>query len=167
MELLLYNLTQHIKEQMPSLSMVDEDYGQLEALDNEEVDMYPLTYPAVLIDAPLADWSNLAGKSQKGTATVTVKLIIDCYDDTHNGSGTEDKILGRAEMVKQLHKCLQRYRPIDDGELIRTKSQSYTWKHGIKVYLAEYKVAVTDIIQETMKVDAPRKVAVSVGMLRP
>ncbi|MBO7052216.1 MAG: hypothetical protein J6W24_06080 [Prevotella sp.] len=163
MESLLYNLVTYIKEQMPSLTMVDEDYGQLEALDNENVDMYPLTYPAVLIDAPQADWSNLAGKSQKGTATVNVKLIIDCYKDTHYESGSTDGIMERAEMVEQLHKALQRYRPADDGELIRTKSRFYTWNHGIKVYQAEYTVAVTDIILETTTIDAPKKIVVSVA----
>ena len=33
MESLLYQLINHIKEQMPSLSLVDEDYGQLEAIE--------------------------------------------------------------------------------------------------------------------------------------
>ena len=30
---------------------MDEDYGQLENLRNEQEDMYPLTFPAVLIEA--------------------------------------------------------------------------------------------------------------------
>ena len=38
-----------IKENMPSLSLVDEDYGQLEAIDKEDVDTYPVTFPCVLI----------------------------------------------------------------------------------------------------------------------
>ena len=37
MESLLYQLINHIKEQMPSLSLVDEDYGQLEAIDKEDM----------------------------------------------------------------------------------------------------------------------------------
>ena len=32
MELLLYHLIDHIKKEMPELSLVDEDYGQLEAI---------------------------------------------------------------------------------------------------------------------------------------
>ena len=36
MELLLYHLIDHIKESMTSLSLVDEDYGQLEAIDKDE-----------------------------------------------------------------------------------------------------------------------------------
>lgn len=105
MEHLLHKLASHIKESMPSLSLVDEDYGQLEALDKDNIDMYPLTFPAVLIDAPECDWSGIAGKSQKGTAKVGVKLIIDCYDDTHYASGTTDAILARAGMVASSTGC--------------------------------------------------------------
>ena len=50
MELLLYHLINHIKESMPSLSLVDEDYGQMEAIDKEDVDTYPVTFPCVLSD---------------------------------------------------------------------------------------------------------------------
>lgn len=165
MELLLYHLIDHIKENMPSLSLVDEDYGQLEAIDKEDVDTYPVTFPCVLIDIPETEWSNLSGKSQKGKAKVNVRLVIDCYDDTHYGSGTEEKTLERAEMVKELHKILQGFRPDEDGELIREKSRFYTWSHGIKVYEMLYSVAATDIIQETEKVAAPRSVVLSVSKL--
>ena len=167
MELLLYHLINHIKESMPSLSLVDEDYGQLEAIDKEDVDTYPVTFPCVLIDIPDTEWSDLSGKSQKGKAKVNVRLVIDCYDDTHYGSGTEETMLERAEMVKELHKILQGYRPDEDGELIREKSRFYTWSHGIKVYEMLYSVAATDIIQETEKVAAPRKVVLSVERLSP
>lgn len=165
MESLLYHLINHIKENMPSLSMVDEDYGQLEAIDKEDMDTYPVTFPAVLIDIPETEWSNLSNKSQKGKAKVNVRLVIDCYDDTHFGSETMEKILERAEMADTLHKTLQCYRPEADGELIREKSRFYTWSHGIKVYEALYSISVKDIIQETMAVDAPRKVSISVKTL--
>ncbi len=49
MESLLYQLINHIKDGMPSLSLVDEDYGQLEAIDKEDMDTYPVTFPCVLI----------------------------------------------------------------------------------------------------------------------
>lgn len=163
MELLLYHLINHIKEQMPELSLVDEDYGQLEAIDKEETDTYPVTFPCVLIDTPETDWDNIAGKSQKGKAKVGVRLVIDCYDDTHYGSGTMEAILQRSEMVEKLHRALQCFRPTQDGELIREKSKFYTWSHGIKVYEMLYSVAVKDIIRETMTVDAPKKVVISVG----
>lgn len=155
MELLIYHLISHIKESMPSLSLVDEDYGQLEAIDKENMETYPVTFPCVLIDIPETDWSNLSGKSQKGKAKVNVRLVIDCYDDTHYGSGTMEAMIDRAEMVKELHRSLQGFRPDQDGELIREKSRFYTWSHGIKVYEMLYTVSATDILQETVTVHAP------------
>ncbi len=165
MELLLYHLIDHIREEMPELSLVDEDYGQLEAIDKVDMDTYPVTFPCVLIDIPETDWENLAGKSQKGKARIGVRLAVDCYDDTHYASGTMEAILERAGMVERLHRALQCFRPVKDGELIREKSRFHTWNHGIKVYEMLYSVSVRDIIRETVKVDAPRKVVVSAGIL--
>ena len=151
----------YIQENMSNLSLVDEDYGQLEAINNEDIDTYPVTFPAVLIDAPETEWNNLSGKSQNGTAKVKVRLVIDCYDDTHAGSGTLEAIQDRAEMVKDLHKLLQCHRIDGGGALIREKSRFYTWSHGIKVYEMEYSISVSDIIQETIKAAAPRAIVVS------
>ena len=165
MEELLYNLIAHINEGLPELSLVDEDYGQLEALDDPNIDQYPLTYPAVLIDAAETEWSDITGLSQKGKATVRLRLIIDCYDDTHEPSGTMGAIMQRAEMLGNLHRLVQGFRPMDDGVMRREKSRFYTWKHGIKVYENVYTLTVTENIQETEKADAPKKIVLSVGRL--
>lgn len=165
MESLLYQLIDHIRENMPSLSMVDEDYGQLEAVDKGDMQTYPVTFPCVLIDMPETEWSCLGGKSQKGKARVNVRLAIDCYDDTHFGSGTMEAMKERSGMAAQLHALLQCFRPDGDGELIREKSRFYTWSHGIKVYEMMYSVSVTDIVRETVRAGAPRRVSVSAERL--
>lgn len=156
MEYLLSRLISHISEEMPSLSVVDEDYGQLEAIDRDDVDMYPLTFPSVLINAEGTDWSCLSDKSQKGVANITFKLVIDCYDDTHANSGTVEAVTQRQELVNKLHNILQKFRPVDDGELIRVKSKFYTWNHGIKVYEMTYTLVVTDIICQTTTIASQR-----------
>jgi hypothetical protein len=155
MESLLYHLIDYIQTNMPELRTVDEDYGQLEALDNEDTDTYPIVFPAVLINTPDTDWSCLQGKNQKGEAQLTIRLCMDCYDDTHSGSGTLDKILERQEKVQALHELLQCFRPLDDGELIRTRSKFYTWNHGIKIYELYYTLAVQDMITETTTTPKP------------
>lgn len=146
MEKLLQDLINLFGRVMPELSTIDEDYGQLEMIDQQDRDTYPLTYPALLIDAPDAQWSNIAGLSQKGIATIRVRLILDCYDDTHHGSGTTDKIAERAEMRKKVHKFLQGYRVDEKSTLIRTTSRFFTWNHGIKVYEQTYTCVVTEMI---------------------
>jgi hypothetical protein len=161
MEKLLQDLINLFGREMPELSTIDEDYGQLEMINQENRDTYPLTYPAMLIDAPDTQWSNIAGLSQKGTATVRARLIIDCYDDTHFGSGTTDRIAGRAAMRKKVHKLLQGYRVDEESTLIRTGSRFYTWDHGIKVYEQTYTCVVTELLEpETEPVSASPKISV-------
>jgi len=153
MEKLLQDLINLFGQLMPELSTIDEDYGQLEMINQENRDTYPLTYPALLIDAPDVQWSNIEGLSQKGTATIRARLIIDCYDDTHHGSGTTSYIAQRAALRAKVHELLQGHRVDGWGPLIRSSSRFYTWDHGIKVYEQTYICVVTEIIE-------PPKVAV-------
>ena len=161
MEKLLESLIDLFGQQMPELRTVDEDYGQLEMINQENRDTYPLTFPAVLIDAPDVSWSNIGGLSQKGTATIRVRLIIDCYDDTHYGSNTTELIAHRAALRAKVHKLLQGYRIEDMTELIRTNSRFYTWDHGIKVYEQTYTGVVTELLQpETIPAHSSPKVVI-------
>lgn len=161
---MICKLVAHINEQMPELSMVDEDYGQLENLEDDNRDMYPITFPAVLVENTETEWSNLAGRSQKGDAMFRVRLIIDCYDDTHAECGTQYAVEEREDMRSRLHTILQGFRPVDDGVLIRKRSKFFTWYHGIKVYEMTYTCVVTETIRETVKAERP-KVSLSVGKL--
>jgi len=161
MEKLLESLIDLFGREMPELRTVDEDYGQLEMINQENRDTYPLTFPAVLIDAPDVSWSNIGGLSQKGTATIRVRLIIDCYDDTHYGSNTTARITERAALRRKVHKLLQGYRIEDMTELIRTNSRFYTWDHGIKVYEQTYTGVVTELLQpEKIPAHASPKVVI-------
>ena len=167
MERLLEALINLFGQQMPELSTIDEDYGQLEMINQENRDTYPLTYPAVLIDAPDVTWGNIAGLSQKGIsqkgdATVRARLIIDCYDDTHYGSDTTSRIAERAALRAKVHKLLQGYRVEGVTELIRSNSRFYTWDHGIKVYEQTYTGVVTEILQPETK-DAHANPKVTIG----
>lgn len=161
MEKLLESLIKLFGQEMPELSTIDEDYGQLEMINQENRDTYPLTFPALLIDAADVSWSNIAGLSQKGEATVRARLIIDCYDDTHYGSTTTDRISERAAMRAKVHKLLHGYRIDDEAQLIRTNSRFYTWDHGIKVYEQTYTGVVTEILKpETEPARATPKITI-------
>ncbi len=165
MESLIYNLIGLISQEMPELRTVDEDYGQLENLRNEQEDMYPLTFPAVLIDAPETEWSNASQGCQEGTAWLRVRLILDCYDDTHAGSDTTDGILARHETCQQLHHLVSGFRPVGMGEMVRTKSKFYTWSFGLKVYETTYTCAVEDTVKRTATSSARPRVTISTRSL--
>ena len=153
MESILVNLIDHLSHELPWARTIDEDYGQLEALDDENIDMYPLTFPAILIDLPGTDWSDSGDWTQHGTCQVRVRLTLDCYDDTHGGSNTVDQIMQREEKRKALHTLLQGYRANDKGALIRTRSKFFTFNHGIKVYEEVYTCAISEATRETLKVE--------------
>ena len=161
MESLLVNLIDKIASKLPWARTVDEDYGQLEALDDENVDMYPLTFPAILIDLPGTEWSDAGDLSQCGVCEVRVRLAIDCYDDTHAGSQTAERIMQREEKRKALHALLQGYRVSSEGALIRTRSKFFTFNHGIKVYEATYTCATSETTRERATI-AKKTISVSV-----
>ena len=161
MESLLVNLINKIAGELPWACTVDEDYGQLEALDDENIDMYPLTFPAILIDLPGTEWSDAGDLSQRGVCEVRVRLAIDCYDDTHAGSQTTDRIMQREEKRKVLHALLQGYRVSSEGALIRTRSRFFTFNHGIKVYEATYTCATSETTRERATI-AKKTISVSV-----
>lgn len=153
MESLILDLIDRISRQMPHVRVVDEDYGQLDMLGRTDRDTYPLVFPAVLVDASDTAWSNVAPRTQKGVATVRVRLIMDCYDDTHAGSGTTGLIAQRDEMRRELHSLVQGFRSGGATGLVRTSSRFYTADHGIKVYEATYTATVTEVIDDPKTVD--------------
>ena len=146
-ETLLMPLIRHLSENMRGVKLVDEDYGQLEMIDDENRDTYPLVFPSVLVDAPDTSWDNIKGLSQKGLATVRVRLLIDCYDDTHASSGTVRRIEEREVLRGRLHSLVQGFRAENWATgLVRVSSRFYTYNHGIKVYEASYTAEVTEML---------------------
>lgn len=63
MEEIFIAIQERIALQMPELSLVDEDYGQLVT----EEDTYPVTFPCVLISTIDTDWTDIgAGATKRG-----------------------------------------------------------------------------------------------------
>ena len=136
MEELLLKMLQHIKKEIPELSYVDEDTGQLET--NE--DTYPVTFPCVLIGNTQINWEDLSySGSQKGDGNIIVRLAIDCYSDTHIGSTQEEDITERQRFAKRIFNALQcEVLCTSIGPLSRIKSRDYTLPGNIKVYEQMY-----------------------------
>ena len=143
----LANLITHISLNMPELSYVDEDYGQLEALQQPDTDTYPLTFPAVLINTEGVDWSSISDGAQTGVGTVRVRLLIDCYDDMHAGSNTTNKAADRQAVVHRLHTILEGHRPNEEGALTRTSSKNMVGFRGIKIYDQYYTYSAKEFTQ--------------------
>lgn len=145
----LIELIARLGQQIPELRMIDEDYGQLEPNPG---DQYPVTFPCALLSAVETEWSD-AGipqvNVQKGTAEITVRLAVDCYDDTHVGSGTTDKIAERARLNRRVVQALQGYRPKGSiGPMSRIRSRASTTIYNWKIYDTTFRWPVKDQINE-------------------
>lgn len=132
MEEIFIAVMQKLNAEISQLSLIDEDYGQLELPDG--ADAYPVTFPCVLIGETETVWSDLKTACQRGNALFSVKLAIDCYDDTHFSSGTYDMVRERMALCRQVFKAVQGMKVAGATALSRVKSTSYTAPGGIKVY---------------------------------
>ena len=158
MERLFNDIQKRIAENMgDALSLIDEDYGQLEALLNEE-DRYPVTFPCVLISMPEVQWKDLKARVQHGEMSRTIRLAFDCYDDTHYGSTQEHHATQRMAMAERLNGCLNGIRFEGCATImLRRMSRNFSLPGGIKVYETEYASTVygTTAEQETCVPDRP------------
>ena len=100
MEEIFIAIMEQIACEMPELSLIDEDYGQLEM--GAEEDHYPVTFPCVLIGNTDSNWNDLGYGAQNSESLITVRLAIDCYHDTSYASGTYDKARERQQMCHRL-----------------------------------------------------------------
>ncbi|WP_289755350.1 hypothetical protein [uncultured Duncaniella sp.] len=133
MEEVFIGIMERIAELIPELSYIDEDYGQLETA--AENDSYPVTYPCVLIGETESAWSDVGSSYQKGNSSVTVKLAMDCYDDTHYSSGSYVKVRDRLAMAGRVYEALQGLKCSGNATpLTRIRSSGYTIPGLIKVY---------------------------------
>ena len=143
MEEVFIAIMEQIAQEMPELSLIDEDYGQLEM--GAEEDQYPVTFPCVLIGNTSSDWNDLGYGVQKSESMLTVRLAIDCYDDTSYASGTYDKVRERQQLAGKLYKSLQCLQCTDNASpLVREKSRSYAMPHYIKVYEMTFSFTLHD-----------------------
>jgi hypothetical protein len=150
MSRLLSELITHIGRSMSTVAMVDEDCGQLEALQYGE-DQYPITFPCILIGSPEVEWKNFKSEGQRGKGEMSVRLAFDCYGDTHYGSGKkegrelQDDAEERAEIAHLLNTLLEGWGCDCAGPLRRVRSRGVSLPRQIKVYETVYEVTVVDV----------------------
>lgn len=145
MESVKLALMKRIREAMPEIVTVDEDYGQLET----EADQYPVLFPCVLIAHGDTEWQTMSNRPglQQGKTPVTLKLAIDCYDDTYSGSTTEGKIADREQMAERMFRAVQGMRLTREmSELDRRRSTEYALGGGVKVYEVTFEYLVRYVL---------------------
>lgn len=152
METLFLSIQKHIADNLPELSVVDEDYGQL----MPEEDIYPVTFPCVLIAIRNIAWEEVGEGVQKGKTDVDITLAIDCYHDTHYASREAGKVQERMRLFSKLHALIERFHgniiiredglPVDTNytPLVRRHSTFVSLPGGIKAYQSTYQTTIID-----------------------
>ena len=143
MEEVFIGIMERIAREMPELSAVDEDYGQLEMGVDE--DHYPVTFPCVLIGNVDSDWHDLGYGAQNSSSLITVRLAVDCYHDTGHASGTYGDARDRMLLANKLYRTLQCFECAPGcSELVRVKERSFALPHYIKVYESAFSFSFHD-----------------------
>lgn len=144
MENLYINIIKRLGAEVPELSLIDEDYGQLEMDDT--ADHNPVTYPCALIGYSDIQWSDITGSTaQRGQSQLTVRTALDCYADTSLASGTYDAVRYRRQFAAKVHKALRKFKAANNATaLTRTHSREYVLPGGIKVFETTYSFRITD-----------------------
>lgn len=143
MEEVYINILERLSSELPELSYIDEDYGQLETPETE--DHYPVTFPCALIAEPDTEWEELTGDRQRGRSSITVRLAMDCYDDSHASSGSYTSVATRHSLASRLHRALRHFCPAAAATgLVRTHSRGYSLPGGIKVVELTFAFRITD-----------------------
>lgn len=150
METLFNDLQNHLAAKFSErIALIDEDYGQLEALVNGE-DQYPVTFPCILIGLPQVTWKDLKPGIQQGSVNLTVRLAFDCYDDTHYASTQESHATERMAMAKELNTCIHGWIFGECcSDMVRISSQQSTFPGGIKVYSHTYTAKVEEKTEQS------------------
>ncbi len=75
---LFLDLSDRLAAEVPDLAWIDHDWGQ------DQTELRPaLAYPAALIDFSGTAYEAMGGLSQWATATLTVRLFMDNYSQSH------------------------------------------------------------------------------------
>ncbi|MCR5697850.1 MAG: hypothetical protein K6G73_12830 [Marinilabiliaceae bacterium] len=140
MELLIQDIQNRLRTEIPELQTIDEDYGQLNKMfdNSDDADIYPVLSPALFINVSDVAWSDLSCSRQRGIATVVITLAIDCYDDTHMDQNQRQKISERLALERRIHNALHGWKPSEATRLIRTSTRLYHLPHLWKAYETTY-----------------------------
>lgn len=130
---------ERIRTELPEVALVDEDYGQAQAPGRLGAGQLP----CVLVAGPATEWtaqSALQPAVQRGTATLTVKLVFDCTADVPAGATAAERVRWREELGSRLYRAVLGFAPARrTSPLVRTASGEELSGDGRKVYTTTFR----------------------------
>lgn len=121
---IILDLQARITAELPEIKYIDQDLGQLGQVSPEE--RPPISYPAILIDFPNSDYSNLSGGAQLGAVPISFQLIFAPFSQTWQNAPdlVKKKGLEYLETEQKLHKALQNWSLDYFSPLVRVSVKS-------------------------------------------
>ena len=77
---LFLDLQAHIAIEVPEITYIEQDLGQLGSDDPRKM----MSFPAVLLDFPETEFSNLQGKNQMALPVLSAILVMETYSQTYH-----------------------------------------------------------------------------------
>lgn len=160
--ILLLDLMQRIKTQIPEIKWIDQDLGQLE----DYGDRPPVLFPCVLIDIDSVDFSNKGELTQIGEGSILFRLAFQPWSNS-NAATPENyrkKALEYYELEHRLHQCLQGYGTAQYGPLIRQSANSEQRNDPLRVRQLRYSVVLEDdsVLKDVVAIPEENEVTLTV-----
>jgi hypothetical protein len=151
---IILDLQARITAKLPEINYIDQDLGQLSQVGPDE--RPPIVYPAVLIDFPNSDFSNISGGAQLGAVPISFQLVFAPFSQTWQNVPdlVKKKGLEYLETEQKLHQALQNWSLDYFSPLIRMSVKSQNNNDiGLRVRQLTYTTEYEDysVIDETFK----------------
>lgn len=120
---LLLDIQTRILAEVPEIKYIDQNLGQY----MQEEFRKQMLFPAILIDFPVIDFSEMQGNNQFADLTIVATLFHDIWNNTNNITPLAVKEAGLKylETDQKLFIALQGWNPDYCEALIRTQSKSH------------------------------------------
>ncbi|MCU7615648.1 hypothetical protein NZ698_00440 [Chryseobacterium sp. PBS4-4] len=120
----ILDIQARINLKMPEIKYIDQDLGQLGQVGEDE--RPSITYPAILIDFPDTDFSDLSGGAQLGVVQISIQLIFAPFSQSWQNAplSVREKALEYLATEQKLHKTLQNWETEYFQALNRSKIRS-------------------------------------------
>lgn len=139
------DLQNRIAAEVPEINYIDQDLGQLG--QTEENERPSISSPAVLIDFPDANFSELSQGAQIGEVQISFQLIFETFSQTWHKVPSEfiNKGMEYLNIEQKLHKCLQKWQLDYFTPLNRSSVKSQNNNDiGVRVRLLTYTTSYED-----------------------
>lgn len=138
-----------LESEVPSLSWIELNVGQLKQIDKGEI--LPMTYPCALIGISIPECADITDKTQDCKAVVDIMLLFDPIQAGETASNLPEDERNNAlkpyNVISDVYRVLQGFETDHFNALSRT-SQGEEYSETLFVYKLNFRCDFIDITAE-------------------